>query len=161
MRRSVNRLKTRNIGNVIRQPAPGEMSAVFPRRGKGGKHWVMGGRANVSSRPNDSAGLGSGKGRDGVRLGGESEWLGTNRTRLMAYLSGDVGSAGVGKIRTCWDLSLTLGIPFSQWGAQPFIVHAFPFPTGILQDLAPTTEGRDRVQQPTSFSFALPSRARA
>src|ERR1035438_3872774 len=59
MRRSVNRLKTRNIGNVIRQPASGEMSAVFPRRGKGGKHWVMGGGANVSSRPNDSAGLGS------------------------------------------------------------------------------------------------------
>ena len=58
----------------------------------------------------------SGKGRDGVMLGGESEWLGTSRTRLMAYLSGDVGSAGVGKIRTCWDLSLTLGIPFSQSG---------------------------------------------
>jgi hypothetical protein len=44
----------------------------------------MGGGANVSSRPNDGAGLGSGKGRDGVRLGGESEWLGTSRTRLMA-----------------------------------------------------------------------------
>ena len=52
-------------------------------RRKGGKG--LGGGANVSSRPNDGAGLGSGKGRDGVRLGGESEWPGTSRTRLMAW----------------------------------------------------------------------------
>src|ERR1035441_7511857 len=69
------------------------------RNGEGrvARGWVGG--ANVSSRPNDGAGLGSGKGRDGVRLGGESEWPGTSRTRLMAYLSGGVGSAGVGKIQ--------------------------------------------------------------
>jgi len=39
------------------------------------------------------------------------------------------GSAGAGKIRTCWDLAMTVGIPFSRWGASPFIVEPIPFPT--------------------------------
>jgi hypothetical protein len=40
-----------------------------------------------------------------------------------------IGFAGAGKIRTCWDLTVTVGIPFSRWGAAPFIVEPIPFPT--------------------------------
>jgi hypothetical protein len=54
----------------------------------------------------------------------------------------------MGKARTCWDLTLTLGIPFSRWGAQPFIVHPIPFPIGILNDLATAAEDETLVHQP-------------
>lgn len=53
----------------------------------------------------------------------------------------------MGKARTCWELTLTLGIPFSRWGAQPFIVHPIPFPIGILNDLATTAEDEPLAQE--------------
>lgn len=34
--------------------------------------------------------------------------------------------------RTSWDHSLILAIPFSRWGAVPYIVDPIPFPSGIL-----------------------------
>ena len=65
------------------------------------------------------------------------------------------GSAGAARIRTCWDLSLTLGIPFSRWGAQPFIVHPIPYPSRILEDLALTIEERPQVEEPRMHPFLL------
>jgi hypothetical protein len=65
------------------------------------------------------------------------------------------GSAGAAKIRTCWDLSLTVSIPFSRWGAKPFVVHPLPFPTHILEDRAPATEGRSQAQEPRMHPFLL------
>ena len=41
-----------------------------------------------------------------------------------------IGSAGAGKNRTCWDLTLTIGIPFSRWGAAPFVLQPISFPHG-------------------------------
>ena len=34
--------------------------------------------------------------------------------------------------RTFWDHSLILAIPFSRWGAEPYIVDPISFPSGIL-----------------------------
>lgn len=34
--------------------------------------------------------------------------------------------------RTSWDHSLILAIPFSRWGAEPYIVDPILFPSGIL-----------------------------
>ena len=34
--------------------------------------------------------------------------------------------------RTFWDHSLVLAIPFSRWGAEPYIVDPISFPSGIL-----------------------------
>ena len=36
------------------------------------------------------------------------------------------------QIRTFWDHSLILAIPFSRWGAEPYIIDPFIFPSGIL-----------------------------
>jgi hypothetical protein len=36
------------------------------------------------------------------------------------------------QIRTSWDHSLILAIPFSRWGAIPYIVDPILFPSGIL-----------------------------
>lgn len=47
-----------------------------------------------------------------------------------------IGSAGVGQNRTCWDLPLTLGIPSSRWGATPFVVRPIPFPCRALDSNA-------------------------
>jgi hypothetical protein len=41
----------------------------------------------------------------------------------------------MGKIRTFWDITVTLGVPFSRWGAIPYIVHPLPFPSGILSSV--------------------------
>jgi len=38
-------------------------------------------------------------------------------------------SAGEGKTRTTWDIVLTVGMPFSRWGAVPFVVNPIPFPS--------------------------------
>lgn len=38
----------------------------------------------------------------------------------------------MGKIRTTWDLSLTVGIPFSRWGAIPYVRSPLPFPARII-----------------------------
>lgn len=40
----------------------------------------------------------------------------------------EIDSAGDGKARTYWDLAVTIGIPFSRWGAAPFVVNPIPFP---------------------------------
>jgi hypothetical protein len=42
-----------------------------------------------------------------------------------------IGSVGAGKFRTCWDFTVTLGMPFSRWGAAPFIASPIPFSRDI------------------------------
>ena len=43
-----------------------------------------------------------------------------------------IGSAGINQTRTSWDHSLILAIPFSRWGAEPYVVDPIIFPSGIL-----------------------------
>ena len=38
------------------------------------------------------------------------------------------GSAGNGKNRTDWSLAITVAIPFSRWGAEPFVASPIIFP---------------------------------
>ena len=38
------------------------------------------------------------------------------------------GSAGNGKNRTNWSLAITVAIPFSRWGAEPFVASPIIFP---------------------------------
>ena len=61
----------------------------------------------------------------------------------------------MGKNRTCWDLSLTLGIPFSRWGAQPFVVHPLPFQTRILGAISPEVEEKSQAREPLMHPFLL------
>jgi hypothetical protein len=63
------------------------------------------------------------------------------------------GSAGAAKTRTCWELCLTVSIPFSRWGAKPFVVHPLRFPTSILEDLSPAAEERPQTQEPRIHPF--------
>jgi hypothetical protein len=39
-----------------------------------------------------------------------------------------IGSAGGSEKRTSFTVEVTLAIPFSRWGAQPYITHPFLFP---------------------------------
>lgn len=76
----------------------------------------------------------------------KSEFLGTfslpacpQQVVLFSWLikpvkSSCTESAGAGKIRTCWDLTLTLGIPFSRWGAMPFVLRPIPFSRDVCRD---------------------------
>jgi hypothetical protein len=43
----------------------------------------------------------------------------------------EIGSAGMNQTRTSWDQSLILATSFSRWGAVPYIVDPFLFPSGI------------------------------
>jgi hypothetical protein len=46
--------------------------------------------------------------------------------------------------RTSWDHFLILAIPFSRWGAEPYIVDPFIFPSGILPSVV--SESRDQAE---------------
>jgi hypothetical protein len=78
---------------------------------------------------------------------------GAGQVRILIDLK--IGSAGAGKIRTCWDLPLTLGIPFSRWGALPFVARPIPFPP----DASHTPQATDNPEQlysaPHPFQLAL------
>ena len=67
-----------------------------------------------------------------------------------------IGSAGEGKTRTCWDLILTLGIPFSRRGASPFICSPVPFPVNTIEKIGrENKEGSEVVQRrPHPFELA-------
>lgn len=45
--------------------------------------------------------------------------------------------------RTSWDHSLILAIPFSRWGAEPYIVDPILFPSGIMSCIV--SESCDRA----------------
>jgi hypothetical protein len=64
-----------------------------------------------------------------------------------------IGSAGEGGIRTCWDLTLTLGIPFLRLGATPFIVRSIPFPSHALTEANECPE--EEYTAPHPFQMAL------
>ena len=53
-----------------------------------------------------------------------------------------IGSAGMRQTRTSWDHSLILAIPFSRWGAEPYIVDPIVFPSGTLSSIV--SESCDR-----------------
>ncbi len=48
---------------------------------------------------------------------------------------GKVGSPGRGSIRTSWDITVLIGIPFSRWGARPFAIDPLPFPVAHIEQL--------------------------
>lgn len=53
------------------------------------------------------------------------------------------GSAGMSQNRTFWDHSLILAIPFSRWGATPYVVDPIPFPSGILSGVVSESCNQD------------------
>jgi hypothetical protein len=59
------------------------------------------------------------------------------------------------KNRTCWEITLTLGIPFSRWGDKPFILQPIPFPADILERLASANEEESQVSEPRLHPFLL------
>ena len=68
-----------------------------------------------------------------------------------------IGSAGKGGIRTSWDLSLTLGIPFSRWGASPFVCAPVSFPADIVEEVVgeqeEETEAHERRPHPLELAL--------
>lgn len=61
----------------------------------------------------------------------------------------------MGKLRTTWDLTLTLAIPFSRWGAQPFIVHPIAFPPALVEELSGLTDREQLEPQLSIHPFIL------
>jgi len=53
----------------------------------------------------------------------------------------------VGKIRTSWDLSVILGIPFSRWGASPFICSPIAFRADTIVETG--RENRQETDEPS------------
>lgn len=70
--------------------------------------------------------------------------------------SGKNGSAGIGKTRTYWDLTLTLAAPFSRWGAEPFITLPIPFSAAGRKNLKAALE--PAIQAPAVHPFELARR---
>jgi len=79
----------------------------------------------------------------------------TVTTREVLSL-GRIGSAGVSKTRTFWDITLVIGIPFSRWGARPFVTSPIPYGTLPLpqkrDDLVPSNS---QYQQEHPLRLAL------
>lgn len=65
------------------------------------------------------------------------------------------GSAGTVKIRTDWTLALTMGIPFSRWGATPFICSPVPFPTNTIAEMSQKGKGMTRRAAASVHPFEL------
>lgn len=68
--------------------------------------------------------------------------------------SSEVGSAGGGKNRTSWDITLTVGIPFSRWGAVPFVLLPFPFPRDAAAAVHATEKARPVYASVHPFQMA-------
>jgi hypothetical protein len=64
------------------------------------------------------------------------------KTRRKVRIFKKIGSAGMNQTRTSWDHSLILAIPFSRWGAEPYIVDPILIPSGILAKVV--SESRDQ-----------------
>jgi hypothetical protein len=47
----------------------------------------------------------------------------------------EVGSPSRGTIRTFWDITVLIGMPFSRWGAQPFAIDPLPYPVAHIEQL--------------------------
>jgi hypothetical protein len=61
----------------------------------------------------------------------------------------------MGKTRTFWELTLTVGIPSSRWGDKPFIVHPIPFPADILESIAAANDEETQMPEPRVHPFLL------
>ena len=63
----------------------------------------------------------------------------------------------MGKTRTAWDLILTVAIPFSRWGASPYICSPIPLPADIIAQLVTEIQEESSVQKrrPHPFEMAL------
>lgn len=60
------------------------------------------------------------------------------RGKLELHPAGNnarICSAGAGQIRTFFNLQVVLAIPFSRWGAHPFITAPLPYPSQYVEDL--------------------------
>jgi hypothetical protein len=65
------------------------------------------------------------------------------------------GSAGAGGSRTFWDVTVTAGIPFSRWGALPFIIVPIAFPVDAVDAARSHTPGSKIEEAPHPFELAL------
>jgi hypothetical protein len=68
-----------------------------------------------------------------------------------------IGSAGRSKTRTFWDINLILAMPFSRWGAKPYIVHPFLFPVDVATEsmVAPSVEDIKKPEHLHPYQLAL------
>ncbi len=81
-------------------------------------------------------------------------WFGIPSHHVNPVQGAEIGSADAGKNRTCWNLTLTLAIPFSRWGASPFIVRPIPYPSRVLDSHA--SESHEELYAvPHPFQLAL------
>jgi hypothetical protein len=71
---------------------------------------------------------------------------------LLSFNNLEAGSAGMGKSRTSWNLTVTLGMPCSRWGAMPFIVTPFWFPRNIAANALSV----DRTERTNTCPVAHP-----
>ena len=58
-----------------------------------------------------------------------------------------IGSPSLGKIRTFWNINLVVGIPFSRWGAQPFVTQPFLYPAGRTERITDRCDSVDRTSK--------------
>ena len=54
------------------------------------------------------------------------------------------GSAGGTLTRTFFTFQMVVGLPFSRWGAKPFVTHPIPFPEPYVENLKAAAEKAER-----------------
>jgi len=59
------------------------------------------------------------------------------------------------KIRTFWDVTVLIGIPFSRWGAQPFVTQPFLYPAGCAERMMDRRDSVDRIPKGTRHPIHL------
>lgn len=65
------------------------------------------------------------------------------------------GSAGRSDSRTFWDVTITVGIPFSRWGATPFIIAPLAFPVDAVEAAQYSLFAQDEKVAPHPFELAI------
>jgi hypothetical protein len=75
-----------------------------------------------------------------------------------------IGSAGGSEKRTSFVTQVTVAIPFSRWGAQPYITHPFLFPIASADAVrAPINEAiaaEEEVRHPIRLGVTTPKQIR-
>ena len=66
-----------------------------------------------------------------------------------------IGSAGIDRNRSYWDLAMTIGMPFSRWGATPFVVSPVPFFNGELAAVLTSEPNPPAAARPHPFHLAV------
>lgn len=77
--------------------------------------------------------------------------------KKFALFSGlnEIGSAATGQTRTFWGVNVTVAIPFSRWGALPFIIAPSAFPVSAVQVARSATVRSEIEEAPHPFELAL------